>query len=86
MITPFRVLYSTEYSIQLFLLCQEENFEAVENIILYRSPAVFMWMSGLCFGWQVWSNAQPMCIIDFFRVDLLGCAHPASMPALLPFA
>jgi len=47
------------------------TLQDVENAIQYRSPAVFTWTTGLRFGWQVWSNSQPLGIIEVGRVDLL---------------
>jgi hypothetical protein len=32
---------------------------------------VFTWTTSLCFAWQVWSNAQPLGIIEVGRVDSL---------------
>ena len=54
----------------------------IEDAVQYHSPAMFTRTTCRGFGWQVWSDFQPLGIIQVGRVDLVGFGHPASLPAL----
>ena len=56
------------------------TLQDIENAIQNDSPAMFARATGLGLGWQVWSNFQPLGIIQVGRVNLIGFGHPASLP------
>ena len=52
----------------------------VENAIQNHAPAVSARPTSRRFAWQVWSNFQPLGIIQVGRVNLLSLSHHASLP------
>ena len=46
---------------------------------------MFTRAAGLCFGWQVWSNFQPLGIIQIGRVGFVGFDHLPSLPDFFCF-
>jgi hypothetical protein len=56
------------------------TLQDVKNAIEYHAPAMFMGSTCLRFGWQVWLNLQPLVIIQFGQVALVGFCHPVSLP------
>ena len=61
------------------------TLQDIENPIQNPAPAMFSRTTGLRFGWQVWSDFQPLSIIQVSWVNLLRFGHPTSLPNLFIF-